>query len=115
MLLALGAGILDKIGVAQLCRMSEHRPGYSDLVVKGELTNESRRGRVNAGHPVGKLCAGLKLDIDRQPLQHVIEQFDMLAGIAAGAGDKQIGDALEDPYALLGIAVCDGGEKLIDK
>jgi hypothetical protein len=47
-------------------------------------------------------------DVGAEFPQHIVEHVDLLAGIAARAGGKQIGDALENAAAL---AVAAGGER----
>lgn len=68
--------------------MDQHRPGDVDLVVERERANELGRSARHAGEPVRKLGARLDLDINDQPLQHVVEQRDLLAGIAARSGHE---------------------------
>lgn len=49
-----------------------------------------------------ELGARLDLDIGGKAAQHVIEQGNLLIGIAARAGRKQVGDPINDLEAVLG-------------
>ena len=71
--------------------MREHRAGDLDRVVEGERVDDPRRRAVDAGEAMRELGAGLDLDVDRELLQHVVEQRDLLAGIVARAGREQVG------------------------
>ena len=100
MLLALGGGVFNQVGIAQLLRVGQHRLGDGDIVVKGERADQPGRSVVDIRQPAGKSCPRLYFDIGREFLQHVIEQRDLFAGIAARAGRKQIGDALQNSLAF---------------
>ena len=83
MILTLGAGVFHQIGVAQPLGMDQHRAGHHDFVVEGELAHDLGRRVFHGRQPVRQSGAGLDLDFDHQPLQHVVEQRDLLARIAA--------------------------------
>jgi hypothetical protein len=57
----------------------------------------------------------LYFDVGGELPQHVVEQGDLVAGIATGADRKQIGDALENALALFFAAGCDGVVELVDQ
>ena len=69
---------------------------------------------LDAGQPARQPGARLDLDIGGQPLQHVVEQRDLPAGIAARAGHEQVGDALQDAQAFLHVACFDVTDEFVD-
>ena len=60
------------------------------------------RGRagMDMGEPLRKPSARLHFDIGDKLAEHVVEQRDLVAVIAARAGGKEIGDAFENAQAL---------------
>ena len=99
--LALGAGILDQVGIAELVRVDQHRLGHRDGVVECERTDQPRRGVVDRGKPLAPIWRASSLHIGAKLLQHAIEQGDPLTGMAARTGREQIGDALRNPSAFV--------------
>jgi hypothetical protein len=100
MLLALGRGVLDQVAVAEPLRMNENRLGHFDVVIEGERADQLWRRALDAGQLFRQPYARLHFDIRREFLQNIIEQRDLVAGIAARAGRKQIGNPLQDSPAL---------------
>ena len=94
MRLALGGCALDEIGIAELLRMDQHRLSHLDFVVIGERADEFGGRAVDVREPVRQLRARFHFDIDRKFMQHVIEQGDLIARIAARPGGEEISDAL---------------------
>ena len=62
-----------------------------------------------------ELGARLDLDVDRQAAQHVIEQRNLLVGIAARAGGKQVGDPVDDLDPVLGGRAGDRADQVVEK
>ena len=62
-----------------------------------------------------ELGACLHLDVGRQSAQYIIEQRNLIIGIAARAGRKQVGDPINDPEAVLGGRGGDRTDKLIEE
>jgi hypothetical protein len=58
--------------------------------------------------------AGLDLDLDRQSLQHVVEQLDLVARIAARASHEQVGDASQNTKTVFHGAISDRANQFID-
>jgi len=100
MFLALGPRIFGEIGVAERLRIFQDRLGDDDGVVERERADDSGRAAVDMGEALRQTGARLHFDIGDQLLQHVVEQRDLVAAIAARTGGEQIGDALEDALAL---------------
>ena len=115
MRLALGGRILHKIGFGELRRMRQHRSGHLDGIVEGERADDLGRRVLRAGKAARELGARFDLDIDGEPLQHVVEYGDLLARIAARSGREQIGDAQQDPQTTLHIAGGDGLVQFIEQ
>ena len=67
------------------------------------------------GQAAGKPRPRLHLDIGRELLQHVVEQRDLIAGIAARAGREQIGDPLQNSLALFVAAGRDRVVQFVDQ
>ena len=65
--------------------------------------------------PVRELGARGNLDVGGEFAQNVVEHRDLLAGIVAGTGREQIGDAEHDAQTALGVAIGDGFVKFIDQ
>jgi hypothetical protein len=86
-----------------------------DCIVERERADEHRRGFVDGRQPMCELGARLHLDVSRQSAQHVIEQGNLLIGVAARAGRKQIGDPINDPEAMLGGRAGDRADQLIEE
>jgi hypothetical protein len=112
--LALGAGVLNQVGLVQRERVNEHRPGHRDGVVERQRAHQLRRGIVDRGEPPRQPGARLQFDVGAKLQQHVVEQRDLLAGIAARAGREQIGDPLENAAARI-LAGCERGIDLVDQ
>lgn len=107
MRLALGPRNADKIGLRQTRRQFQHRPGHSDIVVVGELAQESDRRVTQWRNMSGQLGECLVVDpLDKQPEQ-IIEESDMLVVVTAGTVEKEGGEALQRIGALLARAVPD--------
>jgi hypothetical protein len=64
---------------------------------------------------VREFCAHLNLDISRELLQHVIEQRNLLARIAARTRHEQVGDALKYPQALFHTAGGNRADQFVDQ
>ena len=54
-------------------------------------------------------------DVGAKFLQHIVEQPDLLAGIAARAGREQVGDALQNALALGSAAGCEHAVEFVDQ
>ena len=113
-ILALDRGVLDKVGIAQLPGMHEHRSGHRDRVIEGEHAHELGGRIAHTRQPVRKFGARLDLDFDSHALQHIVEQLDLLVGIAARSGHEQIADALHDPEAIIHAASGNRADQLVD-
>ncbi len=115
MLLALAVGVGDQVGFAQTFGVLEHRPRHLDVVVERQHPHDAvRRGR-HVGEPDRKLGARLGLDRSRELGDHFVEQVDLLDGIAAGAGQEQVGDARQHLVALGIVAVAQRTLELVDQ
>src|SRR5271169_3996451 len=102
MILALGTGADDEIGVAKHSRLGENGSRHSDIVVKGKYPNE-RRGRVRIGCKMAReLDPRFRFDHTYEGLEHLVEQFDLLPGMPTGPGNEQIGDAHKRRQLLFG-------------
>jgi hypothetical protein len=55
---------------------------------------------VHSSQPVGEFCTRLDLDIGAEPAQHIIEQRNLLVGVTARTGRKEIGDPVNDSDAV---------------
>jgi hypothetical protein len=115
MILALGGGVLDQIGVGQEPRVDQDWLGNRDRVVEGERADQLRRRVVDMGEAPGQSRPRLDFDVGAKFPQHVVEQVDLLAGIATGAGGKQIGDAFENAAALAVTAGRERGVQVVDQ
>ena len=103
MLLALAVGGGDQIGFVEPFGVLEDRPRHVDVVVEGEHPHDAvRRGR-HVGEPDRKLGARLGLDRRCELGDHLVEQVDLVHGIAVGARHEEVGDARQHLVAL-GIA-----------
>ena len=115
MVLALGGGVLDQIGIAELLRVDQDRLCDRDRVIEGERADQLRRGIVDMGQAAGQSRPRLDFDVGAELLQHIVKQPDLLAGIAARAGREQIGDALQNALALVTAAGRERGVQLVDQ
>ncbi len=95
MTLALCPGVGNEIELAECHRLAENRRRHRDRVIEGKCPNQ-RRGRIRDG---GEMACepgpGFQLDHGDEGLEYLVEHFDLLLRMTAGAGDEQIGDARE--------------------
>ena len=75
--------------------MREDRARHRDLVVGGELPDRPRRRVIDRRETAAEFGQRLGLDVDDQPLEHVVVQRDLLGIVMLGI-EKQIGDAPND-------------------
>ena len=115
MVLALGGGILDQIGIAELLRVDQHRLSDRDRVVEGERADQLRRRVVDMSEAACQSRPRFDFDVGAKFLQHIVEQCDLLAGIAARAGREQVGDALQNALALGSAAGRDDVVQFVDQ
>ena len=80
--------------------MNKNRLGHFDLVIKSERADQLWRRAIDAGQLLGESCPRLHFDIGREFLQNIVEQRDLVAGVAARAGREQIGNPLQNSQAL---------------
>jgi hypothetical protein len=99
----------------ELLRVDQDRLSDRDRVVEGERADQSRRRVVDMGKAAGQSRPRLDFDVGAELLQHIVEQRDLLAGIAARAGREQIGDALQDALLLFIAAGRERGVQLVDQ
>ena len=93
--LALGFGDVDEIGFRQTRRQLEHRPGDGDIVVVGEPRSTLTGALLTGARRFDEFGAGLGLDLFDQQPEHLVEQIDVLVVVAAGAVEKESGNALQ--------------------
>ena len=67
------------------------------------------------GEPLRKPSPRLHFDIGGKLAEHVVEQRDLVAGIAARAGGKEIGDAFKNAQALCVAAGRDRFVEFVDQ
>ena len=91
--------------------MAQHRLRHADVVVGGEIADDAGRRIRDAREPARQLGAGVLLDRRRKPLDHVVEQRDVVFGVVVGARDEQVGDAPQRGRALV---LRLGGERVLD-
>jgi len=95
--------------------MDQHRFGDRDRVVKGERADQLRRRVVDMGQAAGQSRPGFYFNVGTELLQHLVEQGNLLAGIAARAGGEQISETLQNSPALAVAAGCDRFIQLVDQ
>ncbi len=103
MLLALAGGGGDQIGIFKPFGVLENRPRHVDVVVESEHPHDAMRSGRHLGEADRKLDARLGLDRRCQLGDHLVEQADLIHGIAVGARHEEVRDARQDLVAL-GIA-----------
>ncbi len=101
MILALGTGVGNQVGVAERFRLAENRSRHGDGVIEGKRPNQRRR-RVRGGCKTAcELDPGFQLDRGNEGFENLVEQLDLLFRMTAGPGDEQVGDARERPQLPL--------------
>jgi hypothetical protein len=90
-LLALGAGIGDKIALVEPFRPAEHRFGDRNVVIEGERFHGPGRGRRDRGEAAGELGTRPRLDRRGELEHHVVEHADMVVVVARGPRHEEIG------------------------
>jgi hypothetical protein len=115
MLLALAGGGGDKIGNLRAFGILENRPRHVDVVVESEHPHDAVRSGRQLGEADRKLDARLGLDRRCQFGDHLVEQADLIHGIAVGAGHEEVRDARQYLVALGIAAACQRTLELIDQ
>jgi hypothetical protein len=122
MLLAFGLREFDQILRRQPRRLRQHRPRHRNIVIARQAAHDRGRrlldggelrahfGERDAGGDVGQRA---QLDGLDQPLQHVAEQLDLLAGIAVGRHQEQVGDPADGVEMFFRRAGLDGRLDLV--
>ena len=95
-LLTLGAGADQEVALIEPIRQSQHRAGDVDIVVERQHMDDVRRRIGDRRQALGQFGAGLVLDGVDQPRHDIVEDADLLFGIALGVVDEEIGDAGEN-------------------
>lgn len=67
------------------------------------------------GEPLRQPCPRLNFDIGGKLAEHVVEQRNLVAGIAARAGGKKIGDAFKNAQTLCSAAGRDRFIEFVDQ
>lgn len=83
MVLALGRSVFNEIVVGQPLRMNEHGLGHFNCIVECKRADENGRSILHFRQPMCELRTRLDLDIGGKPAQHIVEQRNLLMGIAA--------------------------------
>jgi hypothetical protein len=76
-ILALGGGVLNQVGVGELRRGDQHGSRDRDGIVEGELAHQLGRRVRQSGQPLREPFARLVLDFGRELNEHVVEQRDL--------------------------------------
>ena len=107
MRLALGLGDVHEVGIRHR-RLLQHRPGDRDVVVLGELADNTRRRIGHRRDTARQLRQRLGLDLLDQAADDVVEQRDMVVVEHALAPSRnKVGDAAKRLGPLFRRAVLD--------
>ena len=99
--LSLGACDIEEVGFGEPRRKLQHRLSDADVIVAGERPQNIDRRIAQWREMPRKLGARLALDFFDEQREDIVEKIDMRIVVAAGAVEKERGDALQD-FAALG-------------
>ena len=94
-------GDLEQILLGQPRRLRKDGAGNLDRLVARQRAHHGDGGVLHRGEAIGEFDACLGLDLLGQAGNHVVEDADMLFGIAVGAAHEQVGDAPQCLDALI--------------
>ncbi len=113
MVLALGAGQLDQLVLAEH-RAAQHRLGHHEGI-PGETVHQLGRRGVAGGQARGKLGADRLLHLVGQVAHHVVEQAD-LGGVEprVGLGQEQVGDLAQQFAPAVAGGLAGEGDQVVE-
>ena len=105
------AAVRHQVAVVEARRVAQHRLRHANVVVARRIADDAGRRVGDAREAAGELGARVLLDRGGEPLDHVVEQRDVVLGEGVRARDEQVGDAPKRGLALL---LRLGGERVLD-
>ena len=100
MLLALGLGDFDQVGIAQEVRLLKHRTRDFDVVVAGEVADDIGRRIADRRELGAEFGQRLGFDVRNKPHHDIVEDRDMIFRKRTRAVQEQVGHLAQHRAAL---------------